>query len=244
MSSAAQIDANRENAQHSTGPTSAAGRAASSQNARTHGLRSPYLTYSSLEEQKQFDDWCAGLRACLLPGTEIEEELFRQMTIHGWKARQGEALYTACYNIGVIETINAQFEAQGTLTPENRLKLEIPGATPAETLAAVQQDPQVAANLYMLGMRRRPSILTLQRMITSHENAFNRHRKELTRLIAERQKQEQLRQTIESTSPRPPAQTNPIPPPNPHPISRNSSCPCGSGHRFKRCCMGKKAPAA
>ena len=244
MSSAAQIDANRENAQRSTGPASDAGRATSSQNARTHGLRSPYLTYSSLEEQKQFDEWCAGLRACLLPGTEIEEELFRQMTIHGWKARQGEALYTACYNLGVIETINAQFEAQGTLTPENRLKLEIPGATPAETLAAVQQDPQVAANLYMLGMRRRPSILTLQRMITSHENAFNRHRKELTRLIT-------ARQLFESQRPTAAAQTNPIPPPNPEPqprqpqpISRNASCPCGSGHRYKRCCMGKKAPAA
>jgi hypothetical protein len=38
MSTEAQIAANQANAQHSTGPQSAAGKAASSQNRRLHGL--------------------------------------------------------------------------------------------------------------------------------------------------------------------------------------------------------------
>jgi hypothetical protein len=41
MSTQAQVDANRRNAQHSTGPKTDAGKAASSQNAHQHGLCSP-----------------------------------------------------------------------------------------------------------------------------------------------------------------------------------------------------------
>ena len=239
MSTTAQFTANRENAQHSTGPTSAEGRAASSQNARTHGLRSEHLTHFSLEEQKQYQEWCESLRSCLLPGNAIEEELFRQMSIHGWKARQGEALFSAVYNIAILDEINSQFDA----APENRVKFDLPGATAAETLAAAQQDPQLAAHIYVLGMRRRPSILTLQRMITSHENAFTRRRKELERLISERREQERFQQVIDSQPPTESAQTNPIPPQPAPKIGRNTPCPCKSGLKFKRCCLNKPAAA-
>ena len=240
MSTDAQLAANRANAQHSTGPSSPDGRAASSQNARTHGLRAPYLTHFSPDEERAFRAWCDDLRACLLPGSALEDELFQQMTIHGWKARQGEALFGACYNLGIMDKINGHFDEQGALTPENRLKFDIPGATPAEALAASQADPRLAAGIYMLGLRRRPSILTLQRMITSHENAFHRRRKELERLIAQRR----ALQAVESKCATETAQTNPISSPGvPSGPGRNSPCPCGSGLKFKRCCLGKPRPA-
>jgi hypothetical protein len=193
MSTAAQLAANRANAQHSTGPVTEAGKAASSRNAVSHGLRSNHLSHSSPEEEQAFLEWCEGLKQTHNPVTALETELFRLMAIHGWKSRQGELLFNACYNLSIMNTINGHYEALGTLTPENKLELHVPGVTPAETLAAVREDPALAANLYMLGaLPRSPrlSVITLQRMITTHENAFHRNRKELERLIAERRRQE------------------------------------------------------
>lgn len=53
MTSDAQNKANQDNAQHSTGPTSARGLAVSSQNARKHGANAKYLV--DPEEIAQYD---------------------------------------------------------------------------------------------------------------------------------------------------------------------------------------------
>lgn len=249
MSSSAQIAANRENAKLSTGPVTDSGKAASSRNAFSHGLRSAELRFFSPAEEQDFLAWREGFRETHNPLTPTETELFRLMTIHGWKTRQGEALYNACYELTTLEAINGHFAAKGALTGENKLTLSIPGATPAETLESARHDPQLAANLYVQAARPknpRLSILTLQRLITQHENAFNRYRKELERQIAGRT---------------PVAQTNPIPVSQPIPltqsafvaqtfspapfrrstpkIGRNDQCPCGSNLKYKRCCLNK-----
>ena len=49
MATQAQIDANRQNAQHSTGPVTEAGRAAVSQNRTTHGLTGEFKTRTEAE---------------------------------------------------------------------------------------------------------------------------------------------------------------------------------------------------
>jgi hypothetical protein len=53
--SAAQIAANRENSTHSTGPRSEIGKAAVSQNRRTHGLLSSVFTVLACENQAEYD---------------------------------------------------------------------------------------------------------------------------------------------------------------------------------------------
>ncbi|HZS55793.1 MAG TPA: hypothetical protein VFA65_15440, partial [Bryobacteraceae bacterium] len=55
MASEAQLAANRENAQHSTGPASETGKAASSKNAVRHGLAGHAFVLLEWEHAEDFD---------------------------------------------------------------------------------------------------------------------------------------------------------------------------------------------
>lgn len=84
MATATQLAANRANAQLSTGPRTGAGKAASSQNARKHGLSSQYLPLSDAE-RPLFEQLEAGLRAEVLPKGPLQESIFRELTAAAWK---------------------------------------------------------------------------------------------------------------------------------------------------------------
>src|SRR2546423_1110558 len=80
MSSLKQTEANRRNAQLSTGPRSTTGKAKVSMNAVTHGLRATrHLLY--FESYADFDQICQGLTAEWLPCTPTEASLVEQMSI-------------------------------------------------------------------------------------------------------------------------------------------------------------------
>ena len=67
MSSAAKALANRQNSLHSTGPVTAAGKAASSQNAMRHGLTSKQIVLPG-EDAAQYDELRQALACDLRPG--------------------------------------------------------------------------------------------------------------------------------------------------------------------------------
>jgi hypothetical protein len=87
MSTAAQIEANRANAKHSTGPVTAEGKTISSRNATSHGLTAKVLfipdhlkpDYDTLREELLID---------LYPATEIEEVFFDMVLAASWKLRR------------------------------------------------------------------------------------------------------------------------------------------------------------
>jgi hypothetical protein len=84
MASPAQITANRANAEHSTGPTSADGKKRSSRNSTRHGLFARDL-YIPEELRPEFDSLRADLLRDLCPGTSIEVVLFNQILSASWK---------------------------------------------------------------------------------------------------------------------------------------------------------------
>ncbi|QOY87861.1 hypothetical protein [Paludibaculum fermentans] len=94
MASAAQITANQANAQLSTGPVTAQGKARTAQNARRHGLtaRTPHI---SEEDRAEF----AALEARLLrethPKSCLEEEVFHRILAHTWNLRRIESFESA-----------------------------------------------------------------------------------------------------------------------------------------------------
>ncbi len=87
MATEAQINANRENATHSTGPTSAAGKEASSKNRRSHGLYSGH-DYVKPDETKTYQEFCAGLLVRLDPQGALEEILVSEITGASWRLRR------------------------------------------------------------------------------------------------------------------------------------------------------------
>ena len=83
MATAAQVLANRENATHSTGPTSEEGKAKTSQNAVRHHLTGRGLIVP-LGLESAFSDFERGLRTNFMPNTSVEEMIFKRILECGW----------------------------------------------------------------------------------------------------------------------------------------------------------------
>ena len=87
MASPAQIAANRANAQRSTGPRTAAGKARSARNHTTHGLSSKEFVVLPGDEQ-EFDEFMTGLHESVLPQGTLESDLFTHLAHASWTLRR------------------------------------------------------------------------------------------------------------------------------------------------------------
>jgi hypothetical protein len=87
MSTRAQVNANRANARKSTGPTSAAGKARSSQNAVKHGLNSKEFVVRE-DEREEFANLSHSLRERVEPEGALEEVVFSQLLHAAWNLRR------------------------------------------------------------------------------------------------------------------------------------------------------------
>jgi hypothetical protein len=96
----ARLAANRANSQHSTGPKTAAGRAASSQNHTSHGLARHNGVFSLLasEDPTGFEALKAALLAEHQPTTETESILVATMAEAHWLANRAQNLQTSCFD--------------------------------------------------------------------------------------------------------------------------------------------------
>ena len=91
--SEAKLEANRRNAQKSTGPRTEEGKKNSSLNATKHGLRAETLVLRD-EDPQVLEERRAAWRACLLPGDDVEERLVDDAVVHTWlqdRARRAQA---------------------------------------------------------------------------------------------------------------------------------------------------------
>lgn len=95
MATAAQIIANRDNAQHSTGPKTGPGKAASSQNATRHGLSSAHFAILPNEDPAQYDQLHQSLTAEFEPTTDHERFLVELMAKSKFKLYRIERLESA-----------------------------------------------------------------------------------------------------------------------------------------------------
>src|SRR6185312_11496337 len=87
MSSTAQILANRQNAEKSSGPVTAAGKARVSQNASKLGLFS-VANFVRPEEQGIFAEFETGYLAELAPDSSLEQTLAREIIHASWRLRR------------------------------------------------------------------------------------------------------------------------------------------------------------
>ncbi len=100
MATEAQIEANRANAQKSTGPRTPEGKAVVSQNAITHGLLARAGVIPG-EDAHEFAAHREGLLKQLRPGTPLEEVLVERAVDLSWRlqraVRDQDAAYAALY---------------------------------------------------------------------------------------------------------------------------------------------------
>jgi len=85
-----KIEANRENAQHSTGPQTPEGKRNVSQNARKHGLLSKCLRFKDEDDRADFEEWVTDLETYFQPVGPLERELVSEIALSHWKSRMAE----------------------------------------------------------------------------------------------------------------------------------------------------------
>ena len=83
MATDAQTNANRQNAQKSTGPRTEEGKARSSMNNLSHGLRARHVILA-YEDRAEFDKMCARLEREWQPATISEEMMLEQIVSAQW----------------------------------------------------------------------------------------------------------------------------------------------------------------
>jgi hypothetical protein len=97
MTTDAQIEANRRNAQKSTGPRTEEGKAASARNALKHGLTSPQLILFD-ETEDEFEAFWAALREAHAPADAGEAALVERIAVAHWRLRRIWRAEAAAFN--------------------------------------------------------------------------------------------------------------------------------------------------
>ena len=94
MASPAQILANRENAQRSTGPKTQEGKQAASRNATRHGLTGTQIVMPG-EDAAAYEDLRQGLHESHRPANEAERILVDQIAANAWRLLRAQRVETA-----------------------------------------------------------------------------------------------------------------------------------------------------
>ncbi len=95
MSTQAQIDANRANAQKSTGPRTPQGKAISRMNAVEHGFRSRDVVVPMLGESTEgFSDFFTAVVDDLNPQNAVQSLLAEEFAANFWRLRRARRLQT------------------------------------------------------------------------------------------------------------------------------------------------------
>jgi uncharacterized protein YecA (UPF0149 family) len=216
MSTPAQILANRQNAEWSTGPVTAEAKARVSQNATKLGLFS-VANFVRPEERDIFNEFDSGYMAELSPATPLEQTLSREIIQAAWRLRRCATIETAPPENMTDEELDrlqvsidrARAAAQRTfhrsLKELRRLQSEH-----LEPAALMIQQAMAADALLLRDLEER------KRQFAAHEAS------------EKAASQNSAKQTQSQ-----PARTTAIP--------RSAPCPCKSGEKYKRCC-GKNAP--
>jgi hypothetical protein len=124
--SAKQRAANRRNANHSTGPKTPAGKAASSRNAITHGILSRQAVVTDglfPESEDEFLTHLQGVRASFVPATPMEDLLCQQLAVAYWKLARLTRVDAAA--IGAIGGTPARRHVTVEVDGETQSRLEI-----------------------------------------------------------------------------------------------------------------------
>ena len=117
MSTAAQVSANRANAQYSTGPTSEIGKAASSANSLKHGLTAKSVLLPG-EDEAAYRKMCEGMLESFGPANEPERNQVQLLCDTQWRLQRCGRIEAAILSEDILD-----FKALDIMSKhESRLK--------------------------------------------------------------------------------------------------------------------------
>jgi SEC-C motif len=213
MATPAQILANRQNAERSTGPVTAEGKARVSHNATRLGLFS-VANFVRPEEQDIFNKFESGYMSELSPVTLLEQTLAREIIQAAWRLRR-------CANLEIAPPESLTDEELG------RLQTSIDRAR----AAAQRTFHRSLKELRRLQSEHlSPAAILLQQAMATD-----------TLIMQEfegRKRQFEAENAAVGNS----AKQTQFEPAKPTLIPRGAPCPCKSGQKYKRCCGRNALP--
>jgi hypothetical protein len=138
MATQSQIDANRRNAQKSTGPTTPEGRAAVRHNALKHGLTAEILI-PSMEDRPEFDRLCDAFETEYQPVGPTEESLLENLAAAKWRLSRAHKAETGFF---LKRSLDLEHESQDyrELPANGRLALIVDlDSAGSDTLAKISR---------------------------------------------------------------------------------------------------------
>lgn len=122
MATQKQIEANRKNAQKSTGPQTPEGRAAVRLNSVKHGLCAKTLVLDG-EQESDFESLLDSLEAEHQPTTPTEQLLVRQMAMASWRVRRLYNMEAGFFTLRLDDLKSSIKDYRGRLDDSGRLAL-------------------------------------------------------------------------------------------------------------------------
>ena len=196
MATQKQIEANRANAQKSTGPRTPEGRAAVRLNGVKHGLTSKLLVLDG-EQEADFAEMLSSLEAEHQPATPSEEILVRQLAMAAWRLRRLYHVEAAVFSVRLKDLDEDMEEDYDTKLKD------------VERLAYVAIDDS----------RRRSTFDNLSRYESRLERSFYKALHELQRLRHQTRSEPKSEMKNQTQSEAPPVDRAPIPPNLDHPTA-------------------------
>ena len=159
MTSLKQIEANRRNAENSTGPRSEAGKQRSSRNAVRHGLTAETVI-EPLEDAEDYAAFEEAIAASFDPETAVERELILRLASLLWRLRRATSIETALFH-KIEHDSGPQTVSELSPSPPSRLvglhvapacirPRDDVGVIPTNTLRMRMQENRVALALCFL----------------------------------------------------------------------------------------------
>ena len=248
--SAQQIEANRRNAQLSTGPRTTAGKAASAANSTKSGLFATHLSVRP-NEAAEYEEMRDRLLLQLRPHRALEESLALQIVNANWRLRRCDLAESA---IPVLHNeANPGEEIHDFNNPAQRA-IERARTSAENTIRRTTKDLKE-----LQAERWRRATLKLTGPIDPEELGLAPIKEAMADIPGESERNRLMIRShmmqYEPIAPKEPGRQNeanslgkPVlqneansPPaapvaPRRAPVGRNETCPCASGQKYKRCC--------
>ncbi|MBK5294103.1 MAG: hypothetical protein JJE04_20800 [Acidobacteriia bacterium] len=172
MSSLPQIEANRANAQLSTGPCTQEGKAASAQNARTHGLTSKDLVILP-HEQDDFLDFQISLTGQIKPNGQLELTAFDNLLHAAWNMRRIRRLEAQIAESGIDPLSDSGLASQCDRYARYFARAEKSYYRALRELRVLQSDRYVLENANHLNAENISPLVPIDKMAKRSQFATN-----------------------------------------------------------------------
>jgi hypothetical protein len=240
MATAAQVIANQANAQLSTGPRVAEGKQASSSNAKSHGLTSRSALLPG-EDPQEYELFHHSYAAHYLPQTMIEQKMVSELADLEWRLRrvpefEAQLLNVECRKLTTdadLQPLIEGLDSTGQILAVAFRRLVESKALPNlhhQEARLAHRAEKLARFLHGDGRFFRPTVHVVQKYWDDKQAAAafgTEDRKNEPKSLASQPELNPVSKEVPKGVPF-------VKPPEP---GRNEPCLCGSGLKFKRCCL-------